>query len=233
MEKLNNSFRKQIEFCLDNTSFSLADFTFSETKGNTLLQVNFKHFDGFFFKVTEENRKIEEPISKIPMGWKVFHQITHAPGEVKKIDVFDYELSKITDKISKWCSLIDTELSYIDTSETKDELIEKIEKTINFEFQEPTKKFTPYEIKEITEQLDLLFDKIEELQEKINLSEHQLRILKNEIELSKSNTTKYTKAVWSGITKSKLTKIITDIAKSPEARQYMLEVIKRITFGGN
>nr|WP_321239335.1 hypothetical protein [uncultured Tolumonas sp.] len=233
MDKLNTSFCKLIEFCLDNTSFSISDFIFSETKGNALLHIKFKHHDDFFFIVTEENRKIEDPISRTSIGWKTFHQVRQSPGEIKKIDVFEYNLSKVTDKISEWCALIDTELTYIAPNETNEELIDKIENTINFEFTEPTKRFTPNEIKDVSEQLDLLFERISELQEEINLSEQQLINLKNEIELSKRNTSKYTKAIWSGITKSKLTKIIIEIAKSTEARQYMLEVIKRITFGGS
>ncbi|KII75294.1 hypothetical protein [Vibrio renipiscarius] len=250
--QLNPSFVKQIKRALENSNFSLDDYTLEYPQYGELVIIKFNHHPEFTFSVEEEEFKQEVKrvgsnnalATALALNMKEREEFrneievkfvtTERPGKYKSEDKFQLSsLNGVSMRISRWSKHIENELLviYAEDQELNDTLNQKIEAIFPSEISEPNMRFSTEELIELSKSLNSLYERIENLKSECELSERRLSELKTTLEKAESNAKSFPKGVWLKLNKGKVTKAVKNIFTSPEAREFALEVVKKITLG--
>lgn len=215
---LRNSLVSKIWAAIEKSPFTAADFNvyFDDDRNQALLLIEFRYDSNFYFKVYE-NHDGEEILNV-------------SPGKYKREEVSHLSsLSKIPEEINSWTRNIRDELRATIPVYTELDLIrEKIERHVAEHIENPETPFSKEEADKLKEKLDEVMTRFQELQQRSNITEQELKRLNREIDSIKSNLNAYPRGVWYKTAANKIWATISKITTSQESRQIMAQAAKKL-----
>ncbi|MFZ2302737.1 MAG: hypothetical protein WAW10_12825 [Gallionella sp.] len=234
MALLKQSFIQSINRALDNEYFSLTDFDVKfPVSGDKLAFISFAHNTKYYF-IIHEGSKLKG-IAAITAATKdsVVPITTECPGNYKTIEEHYHEsFDSCVYRISNWCKNIREDLrTNSPVFKEIDDLKQQFEEHIKAHIENPEDPISISEAAAISARFDTLYAKFEELKERHEITEAQLRDVKKDFEIIKGNASEYPKGLWANLTASRLVSLLKKIATSPEGRKLMFEGAKKLLLG--
>ena len=240
MSQLTPSAIRQIQDALSSSSFALADFNINlPESGSYLLQIVFRHREGYEFKVFETKQKSKV---KTSMGIASFgptrEEVSEytalftreTPGSFKLQDQIEIdEFDEVVERIPKWCQNVKNNLAIIPVqSDTFTELRDVLEEQIEECNWTDEEHFSSDEIERLNTKLDELSARFDNMLQENRLTQKDIDQIKREVAEIKGNARSFPKKVWARVTGNKLIEIMSNFARSQEGRQLIAESIKRL-----
>ncbi|GLR05001.1 hypothetical protein GCM10007906_25890 [Vibrio hyugaensis] len=248
--QVNNTFRLQIEEALCKTQFSLEDVEITYPSYGELVSIKFKHHDGFKISLEEIeyqetlqlHRDMEDEMLAPMRGThygepdtktvtKNKYVSTESPGSVKATDTISFlNLTSFIQRLPVWANNIEAELLsiYNQTEYSDAELEKQVEAIFPHDIDKPNQKFTENEVTSLKENLERLYQRVEELQEQCDISQAKIEALRSAIDKASENAPKYPKSMWLKLNKGKIKETLINIFKSEEGRKFLLKVVEKI-----
>ncbi|WP_217517466.1 hypothetical protein [Vibrio metschnikovii] len=232
---LNKSFFEEIKVSLNTNDFTPSDFDIKESN-SALLHITFKYAD-YDFKLMEVEEK-DEYTEAHRMLWdrNITRTSTHTvlyaiycPGKYKATDKVQISFSELSDTIQNWSKYIANDLV---VTEDDDAISEKLREDLEQAFtiadvENADDVASAQEQKEVAVKLDHLFQRLEELNEKVQFASDEMAKIKEEIDALKSSSTKIPKGIWAKVAKNRLVDIAIKFFKTQEGRELIVHTIKQ------
>lgn len=237
MSQLNPTFLKEIVSALNSTRFSADDFDFNGDSYE-LINIKFKYDVRYNFTLAEE--EITEEVTTgstfLPTTSKSYSKSVtklfsyESPGKYKSKDRIEISnFSNVSNRIISWCHNIHRELSHEGTYDLAlEEAKESFKESLNIHVTNPTANFSKEQIENISEKLDDLFNKVNNISAQYEISESELNKLREDLNSLRENSKNYKQGVWAKMTENKLTQFVFDFLKSKEVRILIIDTIKKI-----
>ncbi len=235
MAQLKQSFMQSINRALDNEYFSLADFNvkFPES-GNELAVILFAHNEKYYFFIREGSEGNQVfALTAALTDRKVVPITTECPGDYKTVEVHQHKsFDNCIYRISRWCENIRDDLR-ANTPAFKeiDDIKKQFEEHLKDHIQNPEELFSAVEAEALSARFDELYKRFEELEDRHEITEAQLRDIQKEFEIIKGGTSQYPQGLWASLTSSRLVSLLKRMAMSPEGRKLMYEGAKKLLLG--
>ncbi|MCG9542403.1 hypothetical protein L1D37_01270 [Vibrio sp. Isolate33] len=248
--QVNNTYRLQIEEALCKTQFSLEDVDITYPSYGALVSIEFKHHDGFKISLEEVEyqetlqlhknetdqmiaaiggTRYGEPDTKTVTRTK--YVSTESPGSIKSTDTISFiNLTSFIQRLPVWVNNIEVELLsiYNQPEHTDVELDKQLEAIFPHEVVEPNRKFSEDEIILLKQNLEKLYQRVDELKEQCEISQSKLEALRSAIDKASDNAPQYPKSMWLKLNKGKIKETLVNIFKSEEGRKFILKVVEKI-----
>jgi hypothetical protein len=234
MALLKQSFIQSINRALDNEYFSLTDFEVKfPDSGSELAFISFAHNKKYYFTIHEGSKL--KGIAALTAVTKdsVVPITTECPGNYKTVEHHYHDsFDSCVYRISNWCANIREDLrTSSPVFKEIDDLKEQFEEHIKAHIENPEDPISISEKEAIAARFDALYAKFEELKERHDITEAQLRDIQKDFEIIKGNASQYPKGLWANLTSSRLISLLKKIATSPEGRKLMFEGAKKLLLG--
>ena len=236
MALLKQSIIRQIHQELDNDYFSFTDFdiTFPDS-GHVLALITFAHNSKYFFRISEEFKGSAITAFAASMhGDKERTPATvECPGDYKMEEThFLKSIDDCVSRISTWCRNIQDDLRMRNPVFREiDELKAQFDAHIEEHISNPEEPISSAEVEAIAARFDDLYAKFEELKVRHEITEAQLRDIRKDFGIIKSNANQYPKGLWAKLTSSRLISLLKKVAMSSEGRKLMYEGAKQLLLG--
>lgn len=240
MSRLTPNAIRQVQEALSKSSFSLTDFSIqSPDQGDVLLTVFFRHKEGYEFQIIEKRQRstvktvmgpgMFGPVREETNEYAVMYTL-QTPGAFKirdriEIDDFSYGL----ERIPAWCEHIKQNLSVTPlANDNFADLRASIEEQIDAQGWSDDGRFTREEIEKLTEKLEELSNRFEKLKEENSMTQEQVDQIKKQLAELGKNASRFPKRIWGKVAGNKLIEIVMSFFKSKEARNILIDSIKRL-----
>jgi flagellar motility protein MotE (MotC chaperone) len=222
-------------YCLDDFVISTPD------NSSLLLEVKFRPFPSYSFKLTEE--KPERVHSILDMHLPRFDDDTYiiktieVPGDYKTQESHAHKnISEAITRILKWTDNVreglvsKRNLSSL-SSEEEGDIVEDLYNNIDDNIKDPEAYFTSEETLQLETKLDRIEERLSELESKFSIREEQSEEVKRVITQGKADLKLYPKGVWYKTAGTKISKCLKAILDTPEKRKELVDLVKLIFSG--
>lgn len=215
------------DFCLEDFE---VDFP---NDSSTLAQIIFIAYPDYNFIIYEEYPSMGLG-AMIPFGeskGKKILKTQEKPGEYKNSETRTHEnIDVCISRITEWTKNIREDLIHSKNllRTTIDDFTEKFQKQIDENIKNPEAYFNVDEKEEIINRLDALQKRINELEEKFNLSKEDTKNIEVAIKKSKDNIDVYPKGVWYKTAGNKILNALKKTLSTKEGREALLEITKKM-----
>lgn len=232
---LNKSFFEEIKKSLNTNYFTFSDFDIKESS-SSLVHILFKYADYDFKLVEVEETDEFTEASRILWANNITRTSTrtvlyaiYSPGKYKATDKIKISFSDLSGTIQDWSTYISNDLV---VTENDEELFEKIRDDLEQVFaieniENAEQVASRQEQEDVADKLDRLYQRLEELNEKVQFASDEMSKIKTEIDGLKFSSQKIPKGIWAKVAKNRLVEIATKFFKTPEGRDLIVHMIKQ------
>ncbi|ARC91930.1 hypothetical protein B6A42_07275 [Vibrio coralliilyticus] len=232
---LNKSFFEEIKESLNTNYFTPSDFDINKSD-SSLLHITFKYADYDFKLVEVEETDEYTEASRMVWAGNITRTSSHTvlyaiyrPGKYKATDKVQISFSALAETIQDWSKYITNDLIVTEDDDAlSDQLREDLEQVFTIEDVENEEEVAnAQEQQEVEDKLDRLYERLEELNEKVQFASDEMAKIKKEIDTLKSSATRIPKGIWAKIAKNRLVDIAIKFFKTPEGRDLIVHTIKQ------
>jgi len=226
MGKLNRRAKQQVYEALDKSEFSYADFEVSYPEEDGLL--------AFVKFIPEPSYQLQFREPSTQTGNKFL--LSYSPGSFMEVgEVRADNFIEAVRGLATWCSNIRADLRADSPWINElDDLRASFEEAIRKHVSDPEKHFTREEAAALQARLDDLISKFEQLHERNAITEDQLKLVKDELDQIKANTTSFKKATFFKTAGNKLFSLMMKVAGSKPAQEALVEATRHaLGYGDN
>ena len=157
-------------------------------------------------------------------------QVRMSPGEYKNEDLVRCETFKDCLKlIQPWTRRIHEDLRIHDPQIEEMKLFrETLEAHLRANLKEEFQPFSPDEVQDLTSKLDALTTRLEEMEERHEITEAELRKLQQVLQDAKADLPDLPKGVWFRTAGGKVWEAMKKVASTSEARQLLSEAARKL-----
>lgn len=236
MPQLKPSFVKDIRSALENSRFTLEDFSLElPESGSLLAKITFVHQPEYALTLLEEHKQ-EHVVTeqKYMMSTRtekvsqVIVSVTAIPGEFKTRENTEiYEFGELLRLIPKWCENIRADLyALVPVKDPLEAFRIQLQAKLDQLVDEPASFFNEEELATVDKRFDQLYEEITQLREQYSLTKQQLEAIEKEIEEFKKSARSYPKGIWAKVTGNKIIKATGQLINSPEGRTLLFQSIR-------
>lgn len=201
---------------IQSSPFTAADFDVTFGRENQdLLLVVFRHDTRWSFGLS----------GSYSGNWS----LTESPGNHRTTEVSTPKsLDDIPDLLLKWIRNVRDELrTSLPIYSELDELRRALDEHVTQHVSNPEQPFNREEAAELKSKLDDLMARLQQMEEKNQLTEQEVKRLNQEITSLKTNVDSYPKGTWYKTAASKLWATVTSVVSSPEGRKVLTQASQR------
>ncbi|OCH14333.1 hypothetical protein A6E05_19205 [Aliivibrio sp. 1S165] len=234
---LNRHFIEEIKNSLNSKYFTLSDFQIeSSESGSPLLHIIFNYADYDFKFIEVEEKDIYTETARYSFSGDIKrsesytrYYAIYSPGKYKATDKVQVSFAELAEQIESWSSYIANDLVVVDNDDTLFEQIrDELEVVFTVKDVENEGQVASFEEQlDVSEKLDKLYERLEELNKKVQFASDEMIKIKDEIEMLKSSSGQMPKGIWAKVAKNRLVEIAIKFFKTPEGRELIVHTIKQ------
>lgn len=235
MPKLRQTIICQIYSALENSSFSLRDFKVDVEGSDYLVHIVFVPRPQYEFSIVERDfavRTLTDFFRQTPPDIRL--ATIESPGEYRIEDTRKHDsIEQCIGRIAQWCQNIKEDLSArIHVQEELEEFETEMERRINEAAAgDSQEKFSESEVSSLSQKLDSLAEKFEELERANTITEKELAEVRAELEKMKGTLPIYPKSTWYKTAGHKLMDEIKRILTGKVGHEFLLALAKKFFLG--
>ena len=237
--KLKNSVITRIQENLETENFCKDDFelTLPDSRG-ALIRITFKPYPEYNLEIFESTKRVTKKDTSMfavlsDSSYEIEEDIIltiERPGDYKITESNQFSnLEAALDRLRAWTNNIRQELIQNTSSQNDDFFEEELrffQEKVEVEIDNPLERFNDSEIEDLTDKLENLKKRIEQLESQIGEDGELAPEAERTIEKTKADLKIYPRGIWYKTAGNKLLNLMKSIMKTQEGRQLIAETIR-------